>query len=141
MSNLTEEEISAVQQSLMRLQQSYANFTEEFYQRLFRAAPEMRALFSEDMTEQARKLSVTLLSVISHLRNPAAVMHPLLALATRHVDYGAAQEDFDVVRVCLLGTIQELTPDGLSETELTGWDKALHSVQALMIDHAYPVAS
>ena len=141
MTSISDVEIEAVQASLERLRESYGDFTDEFYFRLFEAAPELRDMFPEDMTEQSRKLNSTLLLVISHLKNPEAVLKPVIALAKRHVDYGAAPEHYDLVRVTLFDTIVEMTPGGLSNSELEGWDKTLHTVQDLMTEHAYPKAS
>ncbi len=59
-----------------------------FYDRLFAVAPQVKAMFPADMTEQRKKLMVMLAAVVNGLGNLETVLPAASALARRHVNYG-----------------------------------------------------
>ena len=59
-------------------------FGADFYDRLFRAAPDLRGIFPPDMAPQVRKLIETLTALISHLANPEALRTELHRLGALH---------------------------------------------------------
>jgi len=57
--------------------------------RLFEIAPQVRAMFPDDMSEQRKKLMATLAIVVNGLNNLDTILPAASALAKRHVGYGA----------------------------------------------------
>ncbi len=105
-----------------------------FYARLFDLAPDLRPMFSDDMAEQHRKLSATLVVAISSLRNWEALGPTLSALARRHVGYGVAPWHYAVVTQALLDT---LTSGGVDDATVAAWNRGMSGISSHMIASAY----
>ena len=108
-----------------------------FYGRLFEIAPETKALFHGDMTEQGRKLMTTLAVVVNGLKNLDAVLPAAKALAVRHVSYGVKAEHYKPVGEALIWTLAtglgaDFTPD-VKES----WLAAYGALSGVMIAEAY----
>jgi hemoglobin-like flavoprotein len=86
---MTPEQVQLVQESFSKVVPIVDQAAVLFYKRLFEIAPQVKAMFPEDMTEQRKKLMVTLAVVVNGLSNLEAVLPAASALATRHVAYGA----------------------------------------------------
>src|SRR6476469_83820 len=67
---------------------------DDFYARLFEAAPAVRGLFSDDMRRQKAMLLSALVLVRKSLRDLDALIPTLQALGARHVAYGARPEHY-----------------------------------------------
>src|SRR5262245_24591305 len=87
--------------TIARLRQSFAQLRERadvlsrsFYERLFTAAPALRALFPPDLSVLQRQLVVTLEMVVANLDNPASVRRELHELGRRHLAAGIRPEHF-----------------------------------------------
>lgn len=78
-----------------------------FYDRLFEIAPEMRALFPEDMREQRRKLMQMLTMVVKGLRNLDRLVPVAMDLGQRHAGYGVQDADYQTVGAALLWTLAQ----------------------------------
>src|SRR6478735_4773907 len=61
---MTPEQITLVQQSFAKVAPISAQAAVLFYDRLFEVAPSVRAMFTEDMTEQRKKLMGMLAAVV-----------------------------------------------------------------------------
>ena len=68
-----------------------------FYQRLFDANPEYRALFSGDMREQGLKLMQMLGTVVAGLHDVENLIPTVQDLGRRHEGYGVAAVDYEAV--------------------------------------------
>src|SRR5262245_8292930 len=66
-----------------------------FYQRLFDLDPSLRALFREDIEEQARKLMQMLAAAVRLLDKPDSLLPVLQDLGRRHVHYGVRDDHYD----------------------------------------------
>ena len=87
-----------------------------FYNRLFEIAPQIRAMFPDDLTDQKKKLITTLALTINSLRNIDTVLPALRALGIKHRGYGVKDEHYALVGEALLYTLgqvlgSEWTPD------------------------------
>ena len=76
-----------------------------FYNRLFEIAPEVRALFSEDMREQRRNLMQMLNVTVHGLSNLDRLVPMVEALGRRHAGYGVQATHYQVVGAALLWTL------------------------------------
>lgn len=108
-----------------------------FYDRLFEVAPQVRAMFPDDMTEQRKKLMGTLAVVVNGLSNLGAILPAASALAKRHVDYGAKPEHYPVVGGALLWTLEKGLGDSWTPEVAEAWTAAYGTLSGYMISEAY----
>ena len=78
---------------------------EEFYSRLFIAAPAVRPLFPDDMRRQKTMLLGALVLLRKSLRDLDAIVPKLRELGARHVAYGAQPEHYPVVGSALISAM------------------------------------
>jgi hemoglobin-like flavoprotein len=67
---------------------------DEFYARLFAAAPAVRTLFPRDLQKQKTMLLSALVLLRKSLRDLDAIVPTLRTLGARHVAYGARPEHY-----------------------------------------------
>ncbi len=107
-------------------------FVDAFYKQLFAMAPELRALFAEDMTAQARMLQKTLGVLVTAIDSLEPLLPMLEGLGARHGSYGVTEADFDVMGEALLRTLAIHIPDW-NETDLSAWSDLYRVVSEAMI--------
>ena len=114
---MTPREIELVQSSFEKLAPRVDHVADLFYDRLFEVTPEVRAMFSGDMTEQKKKFAAMLTSSVANLHQLYIVMPQIKELGRRHVaDYGVLTEHYALVGGALLWALQqsfgpEFTPE------------------------------
>jgi nitric oxide dioxygenase len=108
-----------------------------FYDRLFEIAPQVKAMFPADLTEQRKKLMATLSVVVNGLSNLDSVLPAASALAGRHVSYGAKPEHYPVVGGALLWTLEKGLGDGWTPEVAAAWTAAYGTLSGFMISEAY----
>jgi hemoglobin-like flavoprotein len=104
--------VNAAQQELVRTSFARLAVMPEvaaalFYERLFAANPDFRALFKNDMRVQGLKLMTTLAMVVYNLPEPGKVSPAIRDLAFRHVGYGVSLADYDTLAEALLWTLEQ----------------------------------
>jgi len=83
-----------------------------FYTRLFEIAPETRALFPADMTEQKKKLMAMLVTAVTNLHRLDEILPAVKDLSKRHKGYGVAADQYALVGAALLWRLEKgLGPD------------------------------
>jgi hemoglobin-like flavoprotein len=90
-------QIKLVQESFAKVAPIADQAAVMFYNRLFEVAPQVKAMFPADLTEQRKKLMATLSVVVNGLSNLDSVLPAASALARRHVSYGAKPDHYPVV--------------------------------------------
>ncbi len=70
-------------------------------------APNLRALFSKDISEQGRKLMQMLAYCVRGLDDWDALVPAVRELGVRHIEYRVADEDYDTVAEALLWTLEK----------------------------------
>ncbi len=109
---------------------------DEFYARLFTAAPSVRPLFPTDMKTQKTMLLSALVLLRKSLRNLDGIVPTLHALGARHVAYGAKPEHYPVVGSALIASMSAIAgPEWKPEYE-SAWSAAFGVVAGAMIDGA-----
>ena len=109
---------------------------EEFYSRLFTAAPAVRPLFPDDMRRQKTMLLGALVLLRKSLRDLDAIVPKLRELGARHVAYGAQPEHYPVVGSALISAMAAMAGDAWTLEYETAWADAFEIVAATMIDGA-----
>jgi nitric oxide dioxygenase len=138
---MTPGQIKIVQDSFAKVAPISERAAELFYGRLFEIAPQVRAMFPDDMIEQRKKLMATLAIVVNGLNNLDTILPAASALAKRHVSYGAEAAHYPVVGQALLWTLEQgLGPSWTPEVAVA-WTGAYTTLSEFMISEAYEKAA
>ncbi|MEL6167495.1 MAG: globin domain-containing protein [Pseudomonadota bacterium] len=109
-----------------------------FYTRLFEIAPSSRAMFGEDIEDQARKLLQTLNWIIDHLDQPETLKPAAESLAIRHVGYGVVADDYPAVGEALIDTLAKGLGDDFTAEDAAAWGRVYTTLSGIMTSAAYP---
>jgi hemoglobin-like flavoprotein len=130
-------QIKLVQESYAKVAPIADQAAVMFYNRLFEVAPQVKAMFPADLTEQRKKLMATLSVVVNGLSNLQSVLPAASALARRHVSYGAKPEHYPVVGGALLWTLEKGLGDNWTTEVAEAWTAAYGTLSGFMISEAY----
>ena len=130
-------QIRLVQESFAKVAPISDQAAVMFYNRLFEIAPQVKAMFPADLTEQRKKLMTTLAAVVAGLGNLETVLPAASALAKRHLTYGAKAEYYHLVGSALLWTLEKGLGDGWTPEVAEAWTDAYDMLSGFMISEAY----
>jgi nitric oxide dioxygenase len=133
---MTPDQIKLVQDSFAKVAPISAKAAELFYGRLFEIAPNVRAMFPDDMTEQRKKLMATLAIVVQGLNNLDTILPAASALAKRHASYGAEAAHYPVVGQALLWTLEQGLGPSWTPEVAAAWTGAYTTLSEFMISEA-----
>lgn len=128
------QQIESVRSDWALVERDPDRFVAGFYERLFGIDPAARRLFSDDMSQQRRKLAIALRFVVNQLDRPDQLRSVLVGLGQRHASYGVKPEHFDSVGRALVETLDEELGAGFDERHREAWQEAYAQVSAAMID-------
>jgi len=134
---MTPDQVTLVQESFAKVAPISETAAVLFYERLFEIAPQVKAMFPADMTEQRRKLMATLAAVVNGLGDLNSILPAASALAKRHVSYGAKAEHYPVVGAALLWTLKKGLGDAWTPDVADAWTAAYGTLSGYMISQAY----
>ena len=134
---MTPDQVKLVQQSFAKVAPISDQAAVIFYDRLFEIAPQVKAMFPSDLTEQRKKLMATLAVVVNGLGNLESILPAASALAVRHVSYGAKAEHYPVVGAALLWTLEKGLGDAWTPEVADAWTAAYGTLSGFMISEAY----
>jgi nitric oxide dioxygenase len=109
---------------------------DEFYSRLFAAAPAARPLFPTDMKRQKVMLLGALVLLRKSLRNLDPLVPKLRDLGARHVAYGARPEHYPVVGAALIASLAAIAGDQWKPEYEEAWSTAFDVVASVMLEGA-----
>jgi len=110
---------------------------DEFYTRLFEAAPAVKPLFAgTDLKRQKTILLGTLVLLRKSVRNLEAIVPKLRELGARHVAYGAQPEHYPVVGEVLIGAMASVAGHDWRPEYERAWGAAFEIVAGAMIEGA-----
>src|SRR5262245_35364899 len=113
---------------------------DEFYSRLFAAAPAVRPLFPSDLKKQKTMLLATLVLLRKSLRNLDGIAPKLRELGARHVAYGAKPEHYPVVGATLIASLAAVAGDAWTPKYERAWSAAYELVADAMLEGAEQAA-
>ena len=134
---MTPSQIKLVQDSFAKVTPISDQAAIMFYDRLFEVAPQVRALFPDDLAEQRKKLMATLAVVVRGLSDLPSILPAASALAKRHVGYGAVAEHYPVVGGALLWTLEKGLGEAWTPEVASAWTAAYGTLSTFMISEAY----
>jgi hemoglobin-like flavoprotein len=100
---------------------------------VFELAPEVQPLFTNDMTDQGRKLMTVLGAVVRGLGEPEQVRSAATRLESYHAQYGLVPQHYDVVGSALLWTLRTGLGDSFTAEMEVAWSGAYAVLAATMI--------
>lgn len=112
---------------------------DEFYSRLFAAAPAVRPLFPTDMKRQKVMLLGALVLLRKSLRNLEPIVPKLRELGARHVAYGARPEHYPVVGATLIAAMAAVAGEEWRSDYERAWRSAFDVVAGVMLEGAADV--
>jgi len=113
---------------------------DEFYSRLFAAAPAVKPLFPDNLGRQKVMLLGALVLLRKSLRDLDSIAPKLRDLGARHVAYGAKPEHYPVVGTVLIASMAVIAGDAWSADYEAAWAEAFEVVAATMLEGAEGVA-
>jgi len=134
---MTPDQVKLVQQSFSKVAPISDQAAILFYDRLFEVAPQVRAMFPADMSEQRKKLMMMLAAVVGGLGDLPSILPAASALAKRHVAYGAKAEHYPVVGSALLWTLEKGLGEAWTPDVAAAWTTAYGTLSGYMISEAY----
>ncbi|MFE3457522.1 globin domain-containing protein [Nocardiopsis aegyptia] len=103
--------IEAVRASCARLPAGSTRLAERFYENLFAMAPDVRAMFPDDLRPQHKRMATALLEVVQHLDSPDDVAGYLQDLgAQHHRELQVKPEHYPFVGRSLVRAVSEISP-------------------------------
>lgn len=115
---ITSRRVELVQQSFAKIAPIAEEAAGLFYGRLFEIAPEVRPLFTGDITAQGRKLMSVLALAVGSLPDLSELVPIVQDLGRRHTGYGVRAEHYDRVAEALIWALdQGLGSDFTSEVK------------------------
>jgi hemoglobin-like flavoprotein len=134
---MTPDQVKLVQQSFAKVVPISEQAAAIFYDCLFAVAPQVKAMFPDDMTEQRKKLMATLAVVVNGLSDLDSVLPAASALAKRHVAYGAKPAHYPIVGGALLWTLEQGLGEAWTPDVVAAWTAAYGTLSDCMISEAY----
>jgi hemoglobin-like flavoprotein len=110
---------------------------DEFYARLFAAAPALKPLFAgTDLRSQKAMLLGTLVLLRKSLRDLDPILPKLRTLGARHLAYGAQPQHYPVVGEALIASMAAIAGPAWRAEHEQAWTAAFAVVAAAMIEGA-----
>jgi hemoglobin-like flavoprotein len=125
-----------LQASLNLLLKDEDHFAKLFYEKVFSIAPEARALFRNNMTDQGRLLTHMLGGIVYSLSRPKHLKTGLKKLGQSHVKYGVRAAHYPIVKQAMIDTIDEVLGENKTEKSIDAWNNAFDFVIDTMQKHA-----
>lgn len=133
---ITDEQIKLVQDTFKLVVPIKDVAADLFYKRLFEIAPEVRPLFSTELTEQGKKLMAALGTVVSGLKKLDTIVPTVQKLARGHVDYGVEDKYYEPVGAALIWTLEQGLGDAFTDDVKNAWIAAYGILTSVMLEAA-----
>ena len=118
---MTNEEIELVKTSWAKVEPISDVAAELFYGKLFEIDPTLKAMFSDDIEEQGKKLMMMINTAVNGLDRLDQIVPAVQALAERHVGYGVTDGHYDTVGEALIWTLGQGLGDGFTDDVKAAW--------------------
>jgi nitric oxide dioxygenase len=131
--NLTPHEAQLIRASYEKLLPRVAEASVSFYETLFDLAPELRALFRDDLAGQGMRFMSAIGVIVGHLDAPQLLDQRLQALGRSHAAFGLTETNYRAMEEALFITLREaLGPDFTRATQ-EAWRIAFRHMTEAMI--------
>ena len=131
---MTQNEISLVQDSFLKVVPIADTAAEIFYAKLFELDPSLKPLFKGDMKEQGKKLMSMIAAAVNGLNNLDAIVPAVQDLGRRHKSYNVPKESYDTVGAALIDTLSVGLGDAFTPETKDAWIKVYGVLSNAMIE-------
>jgi hemoglobin-like flavoprotein len=133
---MTPNQIKLVQTSFAQVAPIAATAADLFYGRLFEVAPQVRAMFPDDLSEQKKKLMAMLGTAVAGLSRLETLMPAVQALGRRHAGYGVKAQHYASVGSALLWTLEKGLGEAFTPEVKDAWATAYIVLSTTMMNAA-----
>ena len=132
--SLTDRQMALVRTSFQALRDDPQPRFAEFYDALFRHAPELRPMFrDEDMGGQGMRFMSTLAVIVDNLHHPEALEERYADLGAGHRAMGVKAEHFEPMGKALIDTLAESLGAKFTDETRQAWEAAYAEVSHTII--------
>lgn len=121
---LTERQLELVRSSFSALRDDLQPKSIEFYDALFRHAPQLKGLFREDLAGQGMRFMATLTVIVDNLHRPGAMDDRYADLGGAHRAMGVKVADFEPMGRALIDTLRGALGDDFTPEAQEAWETA-----------------
>jgi hemoglobin-like flavoprotein len=133
---MTPHQIKLVQTSFAKVAPIAATAADLFYGRLFEIAPDVRAMFPDDLSGQKKKLMAMLGTAVAGLSHLDTLLPAVRALGQRHAGYGVSAEQYVPVGAALLWTLEKGLGDAFTAETREAWATTYRVLAGTMMEGA-----
>ena len=132
---ISDQEIKEVLRSFDMIgPEELASGSKRFYENLFHRAPELRAMFREDLSGQGMKFMSTLKTIVVALKDKELLHSELKPLGEGHARLGVAAANFVPMGEALIDTFREILGREFTPDMENAWRKAYVDISKEMIE-------
>lgn len=131
--HLRQDQITTLRTTFAALEQRGEQAIDTFYDNLFAARPELRAMFSNSRARQSRKFLQSLRLIISSLAEPERSIAVLEQLGERHKGYGVKNSHYELAGSVLISTLAEVLGDSFDARARDAWQAGFGLISAVMM--------
>jgi len=114
--------------------------TQSFYDRLFRACPEVRPLFQIEIPIQSQHLAAALALIVRNLRMLDLLEEPLMELGIEHAKVGVRPEHYPIVVQTMIEALHAGSGDLWTDELGADWAAVLKRIGQIMMEGAIRAA-
>lgn len=129
---MTPAQIATVRSSFDMVSPQSGEACRIFYEELFNLAPDLKALFPDNMTRQKQKFIQMLSIVVNNLDNISRISEYIEDLGRRHVGYEVEDEYYDIVEEAFLSMLERLLGDDMRPEVRDAWASAYDMIARMM---------
>ena len=130
---VTARQAELIRESFDTLRQRLEPASMSFYDSLFRRAPDLRAMFRDDLAGQGMKFMTTLGTIIGNLEDPEAQGDRFAELGRGHALIGVKAAHFAPMGEALIETLREELGAAFSPEMEAAWRAAYDELAARII--------
>ncbi|SLN67815.1 Bacterial hemoglobin [Roseovarius litorisediminis] len=121
---LTQRQLELVRESFSVLRDDPIPKSIDFYTSLFRQAPELKAMFREDLAGQGMRFMATLGAIVDNLHDTKAMADRYADLGRAHRALGVRAQDFEPMGKALIETLSATLGDAFTPEMQEAWETA-----------------
>ena len=131
---LSEQQLALIRTSFKTLRDDPQPRSIEFYEALFRHAPNLRGMFREDLAGQGMRFMSTLSAIVDNLHSPGAMAERYADLGVGHRALGVTAADFAPMGQALMDTLAAQLGARFTEDTRAAWETAYAAFSQEIID-------
>lgn len=121
---LTDRQLELIRSSFTALRDNPQPKSIEFYDALFRYAPDLKDLFREDLAGQGMRFMSTLGAIVDNLHSPGAMDKRYAYLGAGHRALGVKATDFEPMGRALIDTLRKTLGSEFTPEIQDAWEMA-----------------